>query len=94
MTDEFKLVKQRARGAEARRLLENTMLKDAFESIEKAIIDDWLRTTPPEREIREELYRSVQNLGRFEMVLKSFLYTGEIAMKELLDIERGKETKA
>jgi hypothetical protein len=94
MTDEFKLVKQRARGAEARRLLENTMLKDAFASIEKSIIDDWLRTMPPEREIREELYRSVQNLGRIEMVLKSFLYTGEIAMKELLDIERGKETKA
>jgi hypothetical protein len=36
----------------------------------------------------------VQNLGRLEMVFKSFLYTGEVAMKELLDIERGKETKA
>jgi hypothetical protein len=94
MVDEMKLVRQRARGEEARRLLENSMLKGAFADIEKGIIDAWLATLPAEREEREELYRSVQNLGRLEMQLKSVLYTGAIAIKDLIDIEARKEKQS
>jgi hypothetical protein len=90
--DELKLVKQRARGQEAERLLKNSLLKEAFELIEKRIIDDWLGSLPDERNMREELYRSAQNLGKLEQALKSVLYTGEIASKDLMVVEKEKQS--
>lgn len=85
--DELKLVKQRARGQRVERLLRDPDLKEAFELVEKRIIDDWLASLPDEQTKRERLYHSAQALGNVEQVLKSVIYTGEIASKDLMAIE-------
>jgi len=85
--DEMKLLRQRARGEEAKRLLENSILKETFATVEKEIIAAWQDSMGGEGVQREEAYRLLRALRRLKGVMESFMYTGEIARKDLLEIE-------
>jgi hypothetical protein len=87
MTDEFKLRRQRARGAEAQRLWENSMIQGFFTEIEKTVKDALFTSKAEEGEVRERCYLMMRLHENYKQQFKSFIYTGEIAARDLLVIE-------
>lgn len=87
MTDELKLRRQRARGEEAARLWENSMIQEFFTEMEKTIKDALFSSKAEDAEVRERCYLMMRLAGNLKQQFKSFIYTGEIASKQLLQIE-------
>jgi hypothetical protein len=93
MTDEVKLHRQRARGQEAKRLWENTMVQEFFAAVEKQVKDALFDSAAGEGDVRERCYLMMRLHENYKQQFKSFMYTGEIASKQLLDIEKHRKEK-
>lgn len=87
MPDEMKLHKQRARGQEALRLWENSMIQEFFTEIENDIRDGWRNTKGEEQDLREQIYLTMRVFENFKQKFKTYIATGKLAAKELLEIE-------
>ena len=93
MVDEIKLHKQRARGQEAQRLWENSMIQEFFTAVEETVRGAWKDSQADEAEVRERAYLMLRLHENYKQQFKSYMYTGKIAAAELLDIEKRKEMK-
>ena len=89
--DEFKLHQQRARGQEANRLWENSMIQEFFAAVEKQLTDALFGSKADEEKERERAYLMMRLHQNYKQQFKSFMFTGEIASKELLKIEEEKK---
>jgi hypothetical protein len=85
--DELKLQRQRARGGEAKRLWENSMIQEFFTEVEKTVKDALFSSKAEDADLRERCYLMMRLHENYKQQFKSFMYTGEIANKQLLDIE-------
>ena len=74
MTDE-------KREARAKRLLEDTLFKEAFDTLEKDIMDTWSSTGIDDGRARETCWLSIRLLSRIKVHLTSIIETGEMAKK-------------
>lgn len=92
-TYEFTLQKQQARGVRARALLENELLKEAFETLEQSYISAWRLTPPTADDAREKLYLAVNVVGKVKDHLARVLSDGVMAARELADMAREVERK-
>jgi len=68
-----------ARAEQAKRLLEDPMFKEAFESIRQEAITAWQQTSARDTEAREIAWLTVKVLGRIEGALQSAVDSGRIA---------------
>lgn len=91
MTDEVRLHRQRARGQEAKRLWENSMLQECFAEMEKTVKDALFTSKAEEADLRERCYLMLRLHESYKQQFKSFMYTGEIAAKQLLAIEEDRK---
>lgn len=67
------------RGFEAKRLLDDPLLKDAFDKIERAFVDA-LKTTPlTDKELEREVVRSLQVLHKVQGLIRDVVTTGKMA---------------
>ena len=67
MTDKAKLAEQRARGEHAERLRDDPMLKQFFESVEKAAFSAIKSSAPNQADLRErarDIVGQLRGLGR------------------------------
>jgi hypothetical protein len=94
MVDELKAAKQRARGQEAKRLLENSMIQEFFTSIEKTVSDAWSGSKADEADVRERAYLMMRLVANLKQQFTSCMYTGEIASRDLLMVEQRAEETA
>jgi len=74
MTDEI-------REAQAKRLLEDALFKEAFDTLEKDIMDTWSSTGIDDGRARETCWLSIRLLSRIKVHLTSIVETGEMAKK-------------
>ena len=74
MTDEI-------REAQAKRLLEDALFKEAFDTLEKDIMDTWSSTGIDDGRARETCWLSIRLLSRIKVHLTSIIETGEMAKK-------------
>ena len=67
------------RGQDAKRLLEEPLLQEAFEVIEQEIMEKW--KTAPARDVdgREKLWMMLHLLGRVRSHLESVMASGHLA---------------
>lgn len=86
-TREGKLRSQSERGRRAKALLENELLLDAFDSIEKALLQAWRESNASEIDGREDVWRSTQLLNNLRKALEQHVISGKTAGKELLQIQ-------
>ncbi len=70
------------RADEAKRLLDNPLFKEAFETIRKALIGHLLNTRVAEEVERDRLYITIKALDLVEQHIQSVLETGKLAKKE------------
>lgn len=67
------------RGERARRLLEEPLLKEAFEAVRNRIISDWQRCDPEDAARGQSLRRDLEAAARIEAQLRSVITTGRMA---------------
>lgn len=87
MTDEAKLRQQQARGDRARRILDDELVREAFEKIEAAIVEGWKGSASHEEEQRRNAYLMHRLFQNFRAEFTRAVTTGAAAGKELLRIQ-------
>ncbi len=81
--DELKLAEERARGERAKRLLEDELLVEAFDKIERVYVATWRATRPDDIEVRERAYLMLLLLGDLRTALTEVANTGAVAAETL-----------
>ncbi len=76
-----------ARAREAQALLENPLLNDSLNRIERTWEQAWRSTTPGDTEKREKAYRMLYALTEFRSELQSIIEGGKIAAKTMDSLE-------
>lgn len=87
MTDEAKLRKQQDRGERAQRVLENELVQEAFDEIEKTIMQAWKDSPADAEKERYNAYLMYRLFNNFRSHFDHIVRTGEAANNELLQIK-------
>lgn len=85
--DEGKLRLAADKGLKAKALLENEILKEAFATIENALMQEWKETRSEDSLRREDAWRSYKLLNGLKSYLNRLVSTGEASTKELLQVK-------
>lgn len=91
MTDDLALVRATEKAAQAQRLLDDAMLKDAFNGLEEAYIDAWRSTTIDDVIGREKLFLAINVVGKVRDHLRIIVDNGKLASAELKALARTAE---
>lgn len=75
-----------ARGVRAKELLENPLLVESYETIEREIMQAWESSPVRDIEGREKLYQMLMILRRVKRHIQSVVETGEMARRTLADV--------
>jgi hypothetical protein len=86
MTDELALNKAAERGARAQRLLDDDLLKDAFETLDRDYTKAWRETAARDTDARERLWQAVQIVGKVRDHLTHLVNGGKLAQREMSEI--------
>ena len=70
---------ERARRAQS--LLKDPLIIEAFETLEKDLLDSWRNSGTSDTETRESLWLAMRLLDRLHIHLQSILETGQMAEK-------------
>lgn len=81
--DEHKLLRDQGRGAGAQSLLENDLLKEAYEKLEAELIAGWINSAPRDADGRERVWHAVQANRKHKAYLEQILSDGKMAAAEL-----------
>ena len=65
----------------AKSLLQDTLLQESFDTLEKNLQDTWTHTGVDDIEAREQCWLSLRLLERIRLHLTSIVETGEMAKK-------------
>ena len=71
------------RGAQAKHLIEHSLLNEAFDELERAYIEKWRTTEALDTQAREKLFIAVNVIGKVKQHLHTTLADGKVAEKEL-----------
>lgn len=85
MTD--KLRRQKARGDQAKRLLENPLFIEAFDTLETTVLEGWKNSDAQDQEGRHNAYLMWRLLQNLRHQFKLAAATGRVAEKELLELK-------
>lgn len=89
MADEIALRKSAENGARAQRLLEDDLLKAAFEALEADYITAWRGTSARDTDARERLWQAVNVVGKVREHLTNVVANGKLAQRELDTLANG-----
>jgi hypothetical protein len=87
------LERDSARGEQARRLLSDPLLIEAFEAVEGNLRAAWIATGEGQDRERERLWLMVKLLGRLKAHLTGVLETGKLADRQLAALEERQTTR-
>jgi len=81
--DESKLNIDLSRAQQARQLIENELLTEAFVKLESDYIAAWRQTPPNDADSRERLWQAVQTVAKVRDHLSAVIEDGKLAQAEL-----------
>lgn len=81
--DEHLLRKQRDRGEQASRMLNDPIFVEAFEAVEKAYLDGWRSSSMDNVELRERAWTSIQLLSDLKAAISRVAFDGAVAEETL-----------
>jgi hypothetical protein len=93
MTDEIALTKATERAARAQRLLEDEMLKEAFQGLEDGYTAAWRGTLIDDVSAREKLFLAINVVGKVRDHLQAIVNNGKLAAKELQQLAETAERR-
>ena len=80
--------KERELGEQARRILDDPMYQNAFQTVGQGIVDKWKSSPARDPEGREALWNMLHLLNTVHKVFEETLTTGKLAEKSLTEIEK------
>jgi len=93
MSDEGRLHEAVSKAVRAQELLDNELLAEAFESLEKNYIAAWRLTTIDDAAGREKLFLAINVVGKVRDHLASVVANGRLAEAELTELAHLAERK-
>lgn len=91
--DELALRKQMERAAQAKALLDDVLLNEAFAELKQAYLDTWMRTEARDTDARERLWVAQTVLTKVKGHLEQMVTNGTVASVQLADIEEKAKRK-
>ncbi len=86
MTEED-LLGQQTRGQISASLLENELLKEALDALEKEVFDQWMQCPARDKEGKEALWQLAKTAQKFRSILVGYVETGKLATHNLSRFE-------
>lgn len=86
MTD-TELMAQQTRGQLSESLLENELLKEALDAIEKEVMEQWIACPARDHEGKEALWQLIKTSRKFRGILEGYIETGKLARDQLKRFE-------
>lgn len=77
------LIEKVGKGRKALEILDNEIMKEAFEALESHYINEWKSSKIDDEVKREKAYARMSVLADFKAQLQSYVDTGKIASKQL-----------
>jgi hypothetical protein len=71
--------KEIEQGRQAKELLENPLLNECFNALEKELSDQWKSSSVEDQDAREKLYLMYKMQERLKLHIKTFIDTGKMA---------------
>jgi len=93
MIDESALEQSVASAVRAEALLDNDMLSEAFDTLEKSYIAAWRATTIDDASGREKLFLAINVVGKVRDHLASVIANGKLARAELKELAETAERR-
>lgn len=93
MFDESTLERAAARAARAETLLDDELLSEAFDSLEKGYIAAWRATTIEDAAGREKLFLAINIVGKVRDHLSAVVANGKLARAELKELAETAERR-
>lgn len=81
-----------SRGEQAQTLLDNDLLKGAFEGLERDYTKAWRETAVRDTDARERLWQALQIVGKVQSHLKTIAMNGQLARHELNQVAEQKRS--
>lgn len=81
------LLAQQTRGQISSSLLENELLQEALNAIEKEVFDQWMQCPARDKEGKEALWQLAKTAQKFRGVLTGYIETGKLATAQLSQFE-------
>lgn len=92
MTQE--LMAQQTRGQLSQSLLENELLNEALEAIEKEVMEQWIACPARDHEGKEALWQLIKTSRKFRSILEGYIETGKLASDQLRHFEEKRSLMA
>ncbi len=86
----MELNEQMHRGHRASELLENTLLQDALNAIEREVVEQWTACPARDAEGKEALWQLMKTAQKFRGILSGYVETGKLASDTLKRFEEKK----
>lgn len=76
------------RGIAAASLLENELLREALDAIEREVMEQWIDCPARDKEGKEALWQLIKTARKFRAVLNGYIDTGKLATEQLKRYEK------
>jgi hypothetical protein len=93
MSDESALERAAARAVRAEALVDDELLTEAFDALEKGYIAAWRATTIDDAAGREKLFLAINIVGKVRDHLASVVANGKLARAELKELAETAERR-
>jgi hypothetical protein len=89
MTDN-ELHNQALKGKLSESLLENELLQEALNAIDKEVMEQWIACPARDHEGKEALWQLIKTSRKFRQILEGYIQTGKLASENLRQFEEKK----
>ncbi len=93
MTDEYKLQHDTARALQAQSLIDNELLKEAFDNLEASYVEAWRISGHQDTAMREILYLAINMVGKVREDLRRTIANGKLAEAHLYELAKEAERR-
>lgn len=94
MSDDLKLQQEVNKGHRAKLLLDDPILKEAFETLEAQLVKAWIATEAKAAIDRENAFRMIHAQRKVRDLLQTYLDNGKIADAQIKKALRERQVKA
>lgn len=76
------------RGIAARALLDNELLREALDAIDREVMEQWIDCPARDKEGKEALWQLIKTSRKFRDILSGYIDTGKLATEQLKRYEK------
>jgi hypothetical protein len=80
-------MREQTRGQLSQSLLENELLQEVLEAIDKEVMEQWIQCPARDKDGKEALWQLIKTSRKFRSILEGYIETGKLASDQLKAFE-------